>query len=210
MEINELKSALGSISAPDQTNYKTQKQLPHHQTSMDNSSNFIEQLKQSDARSKRVLKRFYIAYFVIAAFYFGLFILNPDPELKFSDRLNGTLLFLGILLFAVMGKLKFSELKKIRYDEPSKIFLEKALNRYKFWAKEMNYGLVLVALINIGSCNSYVNNYPHFESAAVNVLAFELVFFSMIGIGIYFGYQHWSTHKKPMVNEIRMLLREAA
>ena len=203
MNINELKGALGTISAPDQLNYKSQK-------SMENSSNFIGQLKKADARSKTMVRRFYITYFVIAAIYLGIFILNPDPDLKFSDRLNGTLLFIGILLFAVMGKMKVSELKKVRYDEPSKIFLEKALNRYKFWAKEMNYALVLVALVNIGSCRSYVTNYPHFESTTMNIVAFELVFFSAMGVGLYFGYQHWSKHKKPMANEIRMLLDEAA
>ena len=143
-----------------------------------------------------------------AAFYFGLFILNPDPDLKFSDRLNGTLLFVGILLFAIMGRMKFAELKNIRYDEPSRIFLEKALNRYKFWAKEMNYSLLLVALINVGSCRSYVVNYAPFESTAMNILAFEFVFCSVIGVGIFFGYQHWATHKKPVANEIRVLLSE--
>ena len=74
MNINELKGALGTISAPDQLNYKSQK-------SMENSSNFIGQLKKADARSKTMVRRFYITYFVIAAIYFGIFILNPDPDL---------------------------------------------------------------------------------------------------------------------------------
>jgi len=201
MDINELKNTMGDLSAPEQINYKEPSRL-------EDSSNFIIHLQKADHRSKALLRRFYIAYFVIAAFYFGLFILNPDPDLKFSDRLNGTLFFLAIFLFAMMGKMKFAELKKVRYDESSRVFLEKALNRYKFWAKEMNYGLMLVALVNIGSCRSYVTNYPYFESTAKNIVAFELVFFTAIGGGIFFGYQHWSAHKKPMANEIRMLLEE--
>lgn len=199
MEINELKNALGSVSAPEQLNYKGQ---------VESSSGFIHQLRKADARSKVIIRRFYITYFIIAAFYLGLFILNPDPDLKFSDRINGTLLFFGIILFAVMGKVKFTELKKIRYDEPARIFLKKALNRYKFWTKEMNYGLILLAFINVGSGRSYIINYPFFESTTMNIIAFELVFFSAIGIGLYFGYRHWSFHKKPTAIEIKSLLNE--
>lgn len=204
MEIDELKGAL----EPLQFKYIGKEYQTHQQVDMENSSNFIRQLRKADARSKALLRRFYIAYFVIAAIYLGLFILNPDPELKFSDRINGSLLFLGILLFAVMGKMKFSELINVRYDEPSKIFLEKALARYKFWAKEMNYGLVLLVLINVGSCRSYVINYPYFESTVFNIIAFELVFFTAVAIGLFFGYRHWSSYKKPIADEIRLLLSE--
>lgn len=203
MDINELKGQLGSISAPEQFNKTGPK-------SMENSSSFIEKLKKADLKSKVFIRRFYIVYFVIAAFYFALFILNPDPDLKFSAQLNGTLLFLGIFLFAVMGKMKFSRLKKIRYDEPAHIFLEKAIERFKFWNKDMNYALILVVLVNIGSCRSYVTNYPSFESTALNILAFELVFLTAIGTGVFFGHQHWNKHKKPIVQEIQMLLDEAA
>ncbi|MCG8307116.1 MAG: hypothetical protein MI975_06950 [Cytophagales bacterium] len=200
MEISELKSALELVSAPDR--------LKHSGKQMINSSNFIAHLKKADTRHKVLLRRFYITYFVIAAFYLGLFVLNPDPELKFSDRVNGSLLFLGILLFAVLGKIKFTELKHVRYEEPSLVFLKKALDRYKFWAKEMNYGLVLVAVINIGSCRSYVTNYSYFESTVTNIVAFELVFFTAVGIAVFVGYRHWSIHKKPVADEIRTLLGE--
>ena len=204
MEINELKGAL----KPLQPNYvENGFQSPQH-ADMENPSNFIAQLRKADARSRAFIRRFYVAYFVIAALYFGLFILNPDPELKFNDRLNGTLLFLGILLFAVMGKIKYSELKKVRYDEPSRIFLEKALNRYRFWSKEMNYGLVLVVLINAGSCRSFVANYPIFENTALNIVVFEVAFFLAVGIALLFGYKHWRSNKKPIADELSMRLYE--
>ena len=202
MEINELKGTLASITAPDQLSSTIVKD-------MDRSSHFMDQLKTSDARTKAVMKRFYISYFIIAACYFGFFILNPDPELTFGERVNGSLLFLGILLFAVMGKMKYAELKRVRYDEPSNMFLEKAYRRYRFWTREMSYGLVFVVLINIGSCRSYVSHYPHFESTILNVLAFEIVFFSMVGIGLSIGYQHWSAHKKPVADELRLLLDDS-
>ena len=201
MDIDELKNEFGALSAPQGFN------ATHH-INEDQSASLINRLIKSDKKSKEILKRFYIIYFVIAAFYFGLFILNPDPDLKLNDRINGFLLFLGIMLFAIMGKYKFSELLKINYGKPNKEFLHDAFLRYKFWTKEMNYALLIVAIINVGSCRSYVVNYPHFDKMWVDVLAFEVFFVTAMLIGVFLGYQHWKKHKKPLFDEIVILLKE--
>ena len=96
MDIDKLKNEMGGLKAP--------KNLSFVQRGEENKTfSFIDRLKKADLKSKKKLKGFYIIYFVIAVFYFGLFILNPDPDLKLNDRINGTLLFLGILLFAILG-----------------------------------------------------------------------------------------------------------
>lgn len=201
MDIDELKNEFGALSAPEELNIIGM-------VKKDQSSAFINRLKKSDKKSKQVLKRFYIIYFVIAAFYFGLFILNPDPDLKLNDRINGTLLFMGIMLFALLGRMKYSDMRKIHYDKPSIEFLNDAHLRYKFWSKEMNYVVLIVVMINVGSCRSYVINYPQFENVFLDILAFEVVFLMAMSIGIYFGYQHWKANKKPISDEINNLIRE--
>ena len=201
MDIDDLQKEMGSLKAPENLSFVQGEEE-------NESSNFIVQLKKADHKSREKLKRFYIIYFVIAAFYFGLFILNPDPELKLNDRINGTLLFLGILLFAIFGKMKYSELRKLRYDQPTHPFLLNALDRYKFWPREMNYALLIVLLINVGSCRSFVFNYPVFENLVLDIIAFQIVFFIAMSIGLYFGYQYWKKHKKPIVDELSSLLNE--
>ena len=201
MDISELKNEYGALSAPEGFNMSRHSQ-------QDTSHNFIDRLMKSDKKSKEIIRRFYIIYFVIAAFYFALFILNPDQNLKLNDRINGTLLFIGIMLFAIMGKMKYTKLSKINYHQSTQSFLNEALNRYKFWTKEMNYAVLIVVLINVGSCRSYVFNYPYFEDTTMNILAFEIIFVSAMSIGIYVGYRHWRTYKKPIVDEINSLLKE--
>ncbi len=201
MDINILKSELGRLKAPDN--------LSNFQIKDENqSSGFIDRLKNADKKSKEILRRFYIIYFVISLFYLGLFILNPDQDLKLNDRINGTLLFLGILLFAIYGKVKYSELRKLRYDQPTQIFLLKTLGRYKFWPREMNYVLLFVLLVDVGSCRSFVHNYPVFYDLVLDVIAFQVVFILAMSVGLYFGYVYWKNHKKPIVDEIGKLLRE--
>ena len=201
MDINILKSELGGLKAPEN--------LSNFQIKDENqSSGFIDRLKNADKKSKEILRRFYIIYFVISLFYLGLFILNPDQDLKLNDRINGTLLFLGILFFAIYGKVKYSELRKLRYDQPTQIFLLKTLERYKFWPREMNFVLLFVLLVDVGSCRSFVHNYPVFDDIVLDVIAFQIVFISAMSVGLYFGYAHWKKHKKPIVDEIGKLLRE--
>jgi hypothetical protein len=201
MSIDELKNEMRDLSAPERMSFD------QHEA-VNQSSKFIDRLKKADLKSKGILRRFYIIYFAIALFYFGLFILNPDPDLKFIDRFYGTLLFIGILLFAIMGRTKYAELQKLRYDQPTRAFLNKTLDRYKFWTPEMNFALLIMVLINIVSCRSYVENYPKFESLWLNILSFQIVFFIVMSIGLYFGHQHWVKHKKPMVDELKNLLIE--
>lgn len=197
MDIDELKNELGGLVAPEHINIDQDK---------NQSSGFIDRLKKADLKSKEILRRFYLIYFVIALFYFGLFILNPDPDLKLTDRINGTLLFLGILLFAIMGRIKYAELRKMRYDQPTQLFLLKALGRYKFWTREMNYMLLIVLVVNVGSCRSWVFNYPVFENLLLDIIAFQIVFFATMSVGLYFGHRHWEKHKKPIVDELNELL----
>ena len=201
MDIDKLKNEIGGLRAPE--NFTLAKGGEEDQT-----IKFIARLKKADLNSKKKLKGFYIIYFFIAAFYFGLFILNPDQDLKLNDRINGTLLFIGILLFAILGKIKYSELRKTRYDQPTQKFLLNALHRHKFWPREMNYTLLIVILINVGSCRSFVYNYPIVEKMILDIIAFQLVFFIVMSIGFYFGYQYWKKHKKPMYKEIKYLLNE--
>lgn len=201
MDLEELKNEMEGLIAPNN--------IPIAKNEMQNkSSGLIERLRKADLKSKGILRRFYMIYFAIALFYFGLFILNPDPDLKLNDRINGTLLFLGILLFAIMGRMKYAELIKLRYDQPTHTFMHKTLARYKFWTHEMNYALLIMVLINIVSCRSYVDNYPKFESLWLNILSFQIVFFLAMSIAFYFGHQHWKKHKKPMVDELNNLLSE--
>ena len=201
MDIDKLKNEMGSLKAPEN--------LGCVQNGKENKSfNFIDRLKKADLESKKKLRRFYIIYFVIAVFYFGLFILNPDPDLKLNDRINGTLLFLGILIFGIFGKIKYSELSKLRYDQPTHPFLLKALDRYKFWPREMNYLILIVLLIDVGSCRSFVFNYPVLGNTLLDIIAFQIVFIIAMSIGLHFGYQYWKKHKKPIVDELNNLLIE--
>lgn len=201
MDINELQKEMGNLKAPEN--------ISSVQHSEENKSlSFIDRLKRADLKSKKTIRRFYIFYFAIAIFYFGLFILNPDPDLKLSDRINGTLLFLGILLFAIMARIKYTKLRSLRYDQSTNIFLLKALERYKFWPYEMNYVLLIVLVINVGSCRSWVVNYPVFENMILDIIAFQIVFCIAMSIGLYFGHQYWEKHKKPMVDELNNLLSE--
>ncbi len=201
MDIDKLKNEMGSLKAPENLSFVQGDEG-------NESSNFIARLKKADHKSKEKLRRFYIIYFVIAALYLGLFILNPDPDLKLNDRINGTLLFIGIFLFAIFGKVQYSEMRKLRYDQPTHPFLLKALDRYKFWPREMNYVLLIVILINVGSCRSWIFNYPVFENLILDIIAFQVVFIMAMSIGLYFGYQYWKKYKKPMVDELNSLLSE--
>ena len=201
MDIDKLKTEMEGLNAP--VNFTLANGGEENQ-----SLRFIDRLKKADLNSKKKVKGFYIIYFAIAVFYFGLFILNPDPDLKLNDRINGSLLFLGIFLFAILGKMKYTELRKTRYDQPTQKFLLNALDRYKFWPREMNYTLLIVILINVGSCRSFVNNYPIVEKMILDIIAFQLVFIIAMSIGFYFGYQYWKKHKKPMYKEIKYLLNE--
>ena len=201
MDINDLQKEMGNLKAPENIS-------PAQHGEENKSLSFIDRLKKADLKSKKTIRRFYIIYFVIAIFYFGLFILNPDPDLKLTDRINGTLLFLGILLFAIMARMKYTKLRSLRYDQPTHIFLLKALERYKFWPREMNYVLLIVLVINVGSCRSWVVNYPVFENLILDIIAFQIVFFIAMSIGLYFGHQYWEKHKKPMVDELNNLLSE--
>ena len=198
MDIDELKNGYAGLRAPDRFG----------QMDQERTGGFVKRLMDADKKSRDVLRRFYIIYFSIAAFYFVLFIINPDAELKLNDRINGTLLFIGIMLFAVLAKMKYSKLRKNNYDQDTISFLKEALGRYKFWTTEMNYVALGVMIINVGSCRSYVMHYPQFNDILFDILLFQLVFLTAMAVGLFFGLRHWKTHQESIFNKINLLLNE--
>ena len=201
MVIDDLKEDYSELRAPDQFG-------AFSQIDGEKSNGFLDRLKSADHKSKKILQRFYIAYFSIAALYFALFILNPDPDLKLSDRINGTLLFIGIMLFAILAQRNYLKLNRIRYDQHTAAFLRDALDRYKFWTTEMNYLLVGVLIINAGSCRSYVLHYQQFDNTFFDILFFQIIFFALMTLGLSLGFRQWRIHKKSIYIEINSLLKD--
>jgi hypothetical protein len=203
MDIDAFKDSNSQINAPEGLDSFVK------ENSIE-SGGIIDQLKRADKRSKIVLRRFYIAYFSIATVYFTVFIVNPDPDLKLYDRINGSLLFMGIILFAVLAKRKHFKLSHVNYDQNTLAFLHDALARYKFWTPDMKYLVLGVVVVNVGSCRSYLMHYPQFDDILMDLLLFQAVFLFLMAIGLFFGFRHWNTHRKPIYIDIVTLLRKEA
>jgi len=200
MEIDALKLNLSHLHAPEDFHSS------QHRGNFD-SDGIMSQLKSVDKKRQAQLKRFYVGYFTIAALYLALFILNPDPDLKFNDRINGTLLFIGIMVFAILAKKRHFQFSKIDYDQATTVFLSDALNRYRFWTNDMNYVVIGVILVNVGSCRIYVLHYPQFDLALFDILLFQAVFIIPLVLGLILHFRRWHTTSRTLFTELKELMQ---
>ncbi len=204
-DLNKLKEEAKRFKAPeDILNFSSEKE--------ERMNGFIETLKAQDEKDRKKTKSSLI-FFIIAAILFGVAFF---ASIFTTDKNNpiGSGDFHGILsmIFYFIVFLSFKKLKKLRrivYNEPIKLFLEKAEKRYRFYGMESWFIATIGCLIlYAGAMYFFV---PYLKRVflvkatfAVFVL-FTLFYIGACLAGFYFTHKDWIREKKDIWLSIKQM-----
>jgi len=199
--MEKFKKYLKNIKVPDS---------PDFVNSDENEMNqFIQKLKIQDQKDRKNLKNFQVFFIIVLIFYFGLFILNPDPYLTIIDRLVGSFFVIAFLLFLLFLKRHISSYTSIKYDEMMLLFLKKAEKRYRFLLEDSYILIPFLLLIDVGSCTAFVVNYwPAQYGFISGILVFQVIFALIMSLGLIIAKRKWRRNKSEIYYSIKNLINE--
>lgn len=180
------------------------------QDGLNNFEGLLQQVQNEDRRSKRLIKGVFILYLVCSVLYTLLFIVNPDPDLGFTDRLSGGLYVLAFVLGTAYFRYEYNHLKKLDYSQPLLTLLQKTEKRYRFFNVKWFPVLGVVSLIGAGITLSFIGHrFINMDvSLAVRVLLIQGGYWFIMLCSGFIGYLIWRKRHRPIHRQIRTMLSE--
>ena len=202
MEYNEIKDILKSAKAPDIPLRTAEKAIK-----AEDMKSFIEDLKLSDIRNRKMLKSFNIMYVIAIIFYILLFVLNPDKGLGLQERLIGSGYISALLIYAYYFKTTKNTFQVQYLDEPTIKFLSEAEKRYRFWNRKSFILLPALLFIDIAASFSFfINYYPEDKNLLTGIVISQFIFLAICCISFWIGKKMWIKRSESIYENIVLLL----
>jgi uncharacterized membrane protein HdeD (DUF308 family) len=175
-----------------------------------NLDQVMESLRKLDARNKRLMQWMYILYVVFALIYTGLLILNPDPELTVSNRIQGVMYVLIFGMSALYFRYHFKKNKAVDYSAPVLRMFNEARKRHQLWTP----GTILFIIALVGITDIVVtwaildDKFMSDHSLIIRILVVQSGYFLMMGTSFLIGYLSWRKKSMPLVRNLTRIIEE--
>jgi hypothetical protein len=165
---------------------------------------------EEDTMQAKMIRRIYIMYITIIVLFSGMYILNPDPDLGFYQRLTGAIFLIGLTMmtFAIRKSLRL--LRQVDYTQSVYQVFTKAAKRYRFWeTKRMVFTIIFILIIDIAVSMVFNGRYlPDTLTWIEKTLIVQAFYIPLMAASFTFGWIQWRKTKKPMLEKIEELLHE--
>lgn len=167
----------------------------------------LNQIKEEDLRNYRMTRNFKWFLYVMIIFYALLMVVNPDPELKWNQRISGLCYVMAFALLAELFRRYNKDFREIDYSVTVAEMFEKAARRYQFGMRRMLQVIPSVLLIDAGLSISGYSQLMSFDflTRVLIVQAFYIPVMLLAGIT---GYLVWKIRQKPLRDKALEILKE--
>jgi len=175
-----------------------------------NLDQVMDSLRKLDARNKRLMLVMYIAYVIFSVIYTGLLIINPDPELTVTNRIQGVFYVLIFGMSALYFRHHFKKNKAVDYSAPVLEMLNAARTRHKLWTPgTIRFVIALVGLTDIVITWAMIED--HFlqdHSLIIRILVIQAGYFLLMSTSFLIGYLSWRKKSRPLVRNLTRIIEE--
>lgn len=181
--------------------------INNYQITIPEMSTLMMNLRKEDKRNLGMMNRFQWIYFVLILFYAGVFILNPDKDLMFRERISGGCYVIGFFLFTLIFRKYYKEYKAVDYSAPLLELLKQAVKRYSIRFKMILLALIPVFFIDAGlTLSAFPRVIP--DAPLKSILWIQGVFLLAITLSILAGLWIWKIRSKPIRDEALDMLKD--
>lgn len=160
-----------------------------------------------DNRNIKMMKRFNIFYWVLIPFYFLFFIVNPDKDIEWQNRITGLCYILAFFSFYLIFRHYIKEYSNVDYSLPTTEMLRKAIARYKLFQLKTVFILIPLILIDIGVSVSGFR-FVDIADQLTRIVYIQAIFWPMILVAFFVGVLIWRQRQKPLRDRAIQLLDE--
>ncbi|MGM0613833.1 MAG: hypothetical protein ACQESM_10020 [Bacteroidota bacterium] len=168
----------------------------------------ISQMHKEDARQRRLAMVLRWLYIVLGVPYIIRFVVLPDADMTISDRLSGTLMGAGLLIFAVVFWLQHRQLKSLDYSQPILTFLRSSVSRYRFFQPRIISVLLAAAFVGAGVSMRLLEEQPEGFTTMQWVVTMQVIWWAVLAVSLGIGYLVWRHRTRPLWLGIKRVLQE--
>ena len=178
----------------------------HYQQEFD-MEQFVKGLRKEDTRYLSLTNNFKWIMYVLAPFYFLIFVLGMIIDHPEIDKFGFLFFALGFLAFALLFKSLYNEYNSIDYGVSTIDMLRHAAKRYELWQTKTYLTIIPALLCAMGFSFSAQKGFP-FEALSTRILVgFGSILFVLCCSGLV-GYFIWRKRQKPLRDKALALLQE--
>ena len=168
---------------------------------------FVKGLKKEDTRYLALTNTFKWIMFVLAPFYFLIFVLGMIIDHPEIDKFGFLFFSLGFLAFALLFKSLYNEYKSIDYGVSTIHMLRDASKRYELWQTKTYLTIIPALLCAMGFSFSAQKGFP-FEDLTMRIFVGFVSILFFLCCGGFVGYLIWRKRQKPLRDKALELIRE--
>lgn len=166
-----------------------------------------QRLKREDTRNLRISNNFRYLFLVMIILYSLLFIVNPDHDLCWPDRISGMCFVLAFVVFAWLFQKYYQEYRSIDYSRPVAEMLQMAAKRYSLRNRKSLIMIIPLLLIDIGITISFSQHREMFTPGKW-IWVVQVVYIPVLAISFLIGVWIWYRRQKPIRDRTLKLLDE--
>ncbi len=172
-----------------------------------NMEQFTKKIAKEDHRNQQITRNFQWLMWIIAPLYCGMFLVNPDPDLSWNERLGGLLYVIAFVLFALIFRKLNKEYRSVDYGIPVVEMLRQAVNRYKLFQKKVLWAIVPIIFTDAGMIFLTLEHTGS-QNLLTHILTTQAIIIPAFAIGLTIGIFIWRQRQKPLRDAALRMLRE--
>ena len=180
--------------------------LQHNRQELD-LEQLVKGLKREDSRYLNLTNTSKWIMWVLAPFYFLIFIVGIVVDKPEIDKFGFLFFSLGFLAFALLFNSLYHEYNSINYGVSTMEMLRNASDRYRLWQPKTYLTIIPLILCAIGFSLSAQKGFPFADQTVRILVGFGSIFFVLSCSGLI-GYLIWRKRQKPLRDRSLAILNE--
>lgn len=169
----------------------------------------IGEMKKRDEHQKKTFKRFSVMLSVFTVLYFILLVINPDPELRLTQRISGICYVVAFLTGVWFFRKEHKSMMQINYSASLLDVMKGAVERYRPFRKGFLSYLPVLIFIDLGLTLGGPSRYmPDGWSKTEKILYLQLFYWSIMLVAGFISFILWNKRVKPYRDAVNKMISE--
>jgi small-conductance mechanosensitive channel len=168
---------------------------------------FITSLQKEDVRYSRFSRNVQWIMWVFAPLYAGMFLLNPDMDTLWTQRIGGLCYVIAFVMFALILQKFNNEFKSVDYGVSVVEMLTSVAKRYRLLQLKLVVIIAPILLIDAGMVLILWNRFGT-KNAIEVILWVQMILIPSLLVGISIGIIIWRKRQKPLRDAALAMLKE--
>jgi hypothetical protein len=168
---------------------------------------FVTNLQNEDVHYSRLSRNVQWVMWIFAPLYAGMFLLNPDMDTLWTQRIGGLCYAIAFVLFALILRKFNNEFNSVDYGVSVVEMLTSVAKRYRLLQLKSVMIIAPILLIDAGMVLILLNRFGT-KNAIEVIMWVQMILIPSLLVGITIGIIIWRKRQKPLRDAALAMLKD--